>query len=324
MRRLPSYLLYGLLWTLALLPTPLLYLFSDLLYGILYHLTGYRKKVVAENLRRAYPGRDEQWRRRIMQRFYRHLCDLIVEEIRMIHMPTRELLQRVEVRPADLERFEKMKEEGLHILVGAGHYGNWEWANAFVAQTSYHVMAIYKPLRDKVVERLLSRARLRWLDEVVPLHRVYRAILSYHRQELPTLSYFITDQTPLPYESEYMTLFLRQPTAVYLGIEKLARKFGDPVFFLMMKKKRRGHYLLELHECCLHPREEAPYSITEKHVRMLEQLIDEAPEYWLWSHRRWKYTEQVLQRKNVVLSPRLRDYLSRRRNETKTLPEENV
>ncbi len=306
MKKLPSYLLYGMVWTLAWLPTPLLYLFSDLLFAVLYFLTGYRKRVVEENLRRAFPGKDRTWRRAVMRRFYRHLCDIIVEEIRMIHMPTRELLRRVEVRRSDLERFEKMRREGKHALVGAGHYGNWEWANAFVAQTSYYVMAIYKPLKDKVIEKLITRARLRWLDEVVPLHRVYRAILSYHRRGIPTLSYFITDQTPLPFESEYVTLFLNQETAVYLGLEKLARKFGDPVYFLMMKKVRRGHYRLEIHEVSPDPQKEPPYAITEKHVQMLEELIREAPEYWLWSHRRWKYAGEIRKRRNVVFSERLK------------------
>jgi KDO2-lipid IV(A) lauroyltransferase len=300
MKKLLSYLTVAFLWTLAWVPTPLLYLLSDVLYLIIFHVTGYRKRVVRQNLANAYPEQSDAWRREIMRRFYRHLCDLIVEEIRMIHIPTRELLRRVEIRERDLERFEELKRQGVQAIVGAGHYGNWEWANAFVAQTSYYVMAIYKPLKDWVVEKLISRARLRWLDEVVPLHHVYRAILKYHREKIPTMQYFITDQTPLPFETEYVTRFLNQETAVYMGIEKVARKFNDPVFFLVMKKIKRGHYRLEIHDCCPDPAATEPYEITEKHVKMLEGFINEAPEYWLWSHRRWKYADKVREKKNVV------------------------
>jgi KDO2-lipid IV(A) lauroyltransferase len=300
MKKILSYLTYAFLWTLAWVPTFLLYGLSDFLFVVLYHIAGYRKKIVAVNLKNAFPGKDEVWRKDIMKKFYKHLCDLIVEEIRMIHMSTRELVRRVEIREGDLERFEEMKRKGVHAIVGAGHYGNWEWANAFVAQTSYHVLAIYKPLKDKIVERLISGARLRWLDEVVPLHHVYRAILRLHRDKVPTMYYFITDQTPLPFETDYVTRFLNQETAVFLGIEKVAKKFGDPVFFLVMKKQKRGHYRLEIHDCCPDPSSQEPYAITEKHVRMLENFIIEAPEYWLWSHRRWKYTEQVRKKKGVV------------------------
>ena len=300
MKKIPSYLTYAFLWSIAWIPTPLLYGLSDFIYVVLYRLVGYRKKVVEENLRNAFPDEAETRRKEIMRKFYRHLCDLIVEEIRMIHIPTKELVRRVEIREGDLERFEEMRKKGVHTVIGAGHYGNWEWANAFVAQTSYNVMAIYKPLKDKVIEGLVSKARLRWLDEVVPLHHVYRAILRYHRENIPTMYYFITDQTPLPFETEYVTRFLNQETAVYLGIEKVAKKFGDPVFFLVMKKKKRGYYRLEIHDCCPDPGAEKPYAITEKHVRMLEGFIREAPEYWLWSHRRWKYIRQVREKKNVV------------------------
>ncbi len=300
-----SYLAYGFLWLVAWLPTPVHYLFSDFLFLILYYVGGYRKAVVRKNLANAFPEKSDAERKGIERRFYRHLCDLIVEEVRMIHISTRELQRRVEFSDYDYQRFEEMQRRKVHCVIASAHYGNWEWANAFTAATSYYVMAVYKPLHDKVIEKLLTKARLRWLDEVVPMKRVYRRILSYHRQDLPVMSYFIADQSPLPFESEYFTLFLNQETAVLTGIEKIARKFGDPVFFLVMKKKRRGHYRLEFHDCCPDPRREEPYAITEKHVRMLEGFIREQPEYWLWSHRRWKYGLQDVKKKKVTVSPAL-------------------
>ena len=302
MKNLPSYLAYGFIWTLAWLPTGVFYVFSDVLFVVLYHLIHYRRSVVRENLKNAFPGKDKAERKMIERKFYRHLCDLFMEEIRMIHMPTRELLKRVTFSSEDFERFEKMQKEKISCLIASGHYGNWEWANAFTAVTSYYVIAIYKPLHDKVIEKLLTKARTRWLDEVIPMRLTYRAILKYHRQHLPTLSYFITDQSPLLFETEYFTRFLNQETAVFTGIEKIARKFGDPVFFLVMKKVKRGHYRLEYHDCCLDPTHEEPYAITEKHVRMLEKFIEEAPEYWLWSHRRWKYKPSDVKGRHVVMS----------------------
>ncbi len=311
MKHLFSYLACGILWCIAWLPTRVLYFVSDILYLLIYRLAGYRKAVVRKNLKNAFPGKSEKERKEIEKKFYRHLCDLIVEEIRMIHIPTRELLKRVTFSERDYQRFEEMRKKNIHCIIASGHYGNWEWANAFTAVTSYNVMAIYKPLHDKVIEKLLSKSRTRWLDEVVPMYNTYRAVLRYHQQNLPVLSYFITDQSPLPFETEYFTSFLNQETAVFTGIEKIARKFGDPVFFLIMKKVKRGHYRLEFHDCCPDPRSEEPYAITEKHVRMLEAFIVEQPEYWLWSHRRWKYELSDVRKNNVVIS----DSLQRRNKE---------
>jgi len=307
MKVLFSYLVYGFLWAVAWLPTPVHYFFSDFLYLMVYRVIGYRKSVVRKNLINAFPEKSEKERKEIERKFYRHLCDLIVEEVRMIHISTRELQRRVEFSDYDYQRFEELNRKKIHCIIASAHYGNWEWANSFTAATSYYVMAVYKPLHDKVIEKLLSKARTRWLDEVVPMSNVYRKILSYHRQELPVMSYFITDQSPLPFETEYFTRFLNQETAVFMGIEKVARKFGDPVFFLVMKKIKRGYYKLEFHDCCLDPRNEEPYTITEKHVRMLEKFILEKPEYWLWSHRRWKYGIKDVKKKKVTVSPLLKE-----------------
>ncbi len=307
MKAFLSYLGYGFFWTVAWLPTPVHYLFSDFLFLLLYSLVGYRKAVVRENLFHAFPQKSDEERQEIERKFYRHLCDLIVEEVRMIHISTRELQRRVEFSELDYQRFEEMNRKKIHCILASAHYGNWEWANAFTAATSYYVMAVYKPLHDKVIEKLLTRARMRWLDEVVPMSRVYRKIYSYHQQGLPVMSYFVADQSPLPFETEYFTRFLNQETAVFMGIEKIARKFGDPVYFLVMKKKKRGHYKLEFHDCCLDPRNEAPYAITEKHVRMLERFIMEQPEYWLWSHRRWKYRIKDVKKNKVKISPLLKE-----------------
>jgi len=307
MKAFLSYLAYGFFWTVAWLPTPVHYLFSDFLFLVLYHMVGYRRAVVRENLYHAFPEKSDGERQEIERKFYRHLCDLIVEGVRMIHMSTRELQRRVEFSNHDYRRFEEMNRKKIHCIIASAHYGNWEWANAFSAATSYYVMAVYKPLHDKVIEKLLTRARMRWTDEVVPMSQVYRRIFAYHRQGLPVMSYFIADQSPLPFETEYFTRFLNRETAVFMGIEKIARKFGDPVFFLVMKKKKRGHYKLEFHDCCLYPHNEEPYAITEKHVRMLERFIIEQPEYWLWSHRRWKYGIKDVKKKKVMVSPLLKD-----------------
>ena len=71
------YIFFGINYLITLLPLRVLYLFSDLFYLVLYYLAGYRRKVVAANLRNAFPEKSEAERKKIERRFYRHLCDLI-------------------------------------------------------------------------------------------------------------------------------------------------------------------------------------------------------------------------------------------------------
>lgn len=299
-----SYFAYALLWTLGWLPLPVLYLISDLLYPLIHYVIGYRKKVVRTNLANAFPEKSEAERKEIERKFYRHFCDLFVEVIKLIHISPKQIQKRMEVK--NNKRFEEIIKEKPHGLVATGHYTNWEWAAVMPFYFPYLIVGIYKPLKDRVIEKLLNNTRTRFGAYAVPMHQTYRAILKYREENISEFTFFVTDQAPVRTEAEYFTRFLNQETSIYLGIEKLARKFGYPVYFLKMTKIRRGHYVLEITDCCPDPLNEKPYAITEKHVKMLEEIIREKPEYWLWSHRRWKYGPEDIKKQHVVVSPTLR------------------
>ncbi len=93
---------YLFLKPLSLLPLPVLFRFSDVLYVVLYHLLGWRKKVVYGNMSRSFPEKSEQEIRRLMRAFYRHLCDVMVESIRMFSMSKEELIRRCRVKNPEL------------------------------------------------------------------------------------------------------------------------------------------------------------------------------------------------------------------------------
>ena len=303
MKLILSYFAYALLWTLAWLPLPLLYLLSDLLNPLIHYIIGYRKKVVRTNLANAFPEKSEVERKKIERKFYRHFCDLFVEVIKLIHISPKQIQKRVKVK--NNKRFEELIKAKPHGLVVAGHYNNWEWGAVMPFYFSYLIVGIYKPMHDMVIDKLLNKTRKRFGSEAVPMHQTYRTMLKYQKENISELTFFVSDQAPIRTEAEYFTRFLNQETSIYLGIEKLARKFGYPVYFLKMTKTRRGHYVLEITDCCPDPLHEEPYAITEKHVKMLEEIIREKPEYWLWSHRRWKYGLTDIKRQHIVVSPSL-------------------
>ena len=79
----------------VMMPFPVLYFFSDCLYLIIYYLTGYRKKVVRENLLHAFPEKSKKECIRIEKDFYHHLCDLLFEVLKIPGLSTAELKKRV-------------------------------------------------------------------------------------------------------------------------------------------------------------------------------------------------------------------------------------
>lgn len=278
-------LYYLLLKPLSYLPLPVLYILSDLLFLVVYRLAGFRKKVVSTNMRNSFPGKSPQEITRLEARFYHHFCDLIVESIRMFSMPAEEAIRRCRVRNPEI--LEAYFHEGRSVIVPAGHYNNWELAAMAVGlQISYLPVGIYAPLRNKFFNKVFLESRSRFRLLMVPKKET-TAFFADSRDRL-TATLMGADQSPTFSKNPYWTRFLNQDTAVMIGTERFAREYNYPVVFGFIHKLKRGHYELEFELVEDQPTTAPAGSITERHTRLLEQEILDAPEYWLWTHKRWK------------------------------------
>lgn len=284
-----SYLLYGTIWILSLFPLRILYFFSDFLYYILYYLFNYRRKVVRSNLSHSFPEKSTEEIIQIEKKFYRHLCDLFVEMYRLWHMSEKEIRKRCIFRHTEI--LEKYYAEGRGVIGVLGHYGNWEWMVSYPlwARPGIDFYPLYKPLHDRVFDRMMLKIRSRFGAVPVPKNDILRMIVKDLRNKKVFLGGFIGDQTPNRANLNFWTRFLNHDTAVLLGTEKIARKFNLPVISLHMRLVKRGYYEVDFIDLCADPAGLAPGELTELHTRMLERHIMEVPELWLWSHKRWKH-----------------------------------
>lgn len=284
------YLQYVFLRLIALLPLRVLYIVADGLYFLLYYVVHYRLKVVKDNLSRAFPGKTEKERMRIEKAFYRHFADIIVENLKMIQMSPEQLSKRIPlVNPEILDKYRKA---GRSIVGVGAHYGNWEWTLGIIEHLNYKTIGVYKPLNNKRFDRLVNKTRSRFGSEMINMREVIRVLLKYKKEKTPTFNVFIADQSPVWEEIQYWTPFLNQQTAVYLGPEKIAKQFDMVVVFGKVNKTGRGRYTVELIPLEENPLKTPDFEITGKFIGMLEESIKNQPEYWLWSHRRWKLTRK--------------------------------
>lgn len=277
---------YPVLRVFTGLPLRLQYVLADLLY-FLMRITGYRKKVIRSNLKNALPEKSEKERKCIERKFYRHLADSLLESVAQMGFSVKELARRFRFKNPEL--INSFARQGKSVLLATAHYANWEWFTSFPLISPFKVLAIYKPLRNPFMDKLFVRIRERTGAIACPMEDVVRKIYSFRDQNIPTLTYFIVDQRPLRKSIGYWDIFLHQETPFYLGIEKIARKTNFPVFFMKVDKIKRGYYEAEFILLEEEPSGTLPYEITRKHIRLLENIIREKPELWLWSHRRWKH-----------------------------------
>lgn len=265
-------------------------LLSDIVYLVVYYLVGYRRGVVRANLERSFPDRSEADRRKTERRYYRHLADIAVEFVANLFVSP--VFLKRHYRIVNRQLVDRYYERGQSVVLLSAHYNNWEYmVSSLNMQLLHHGIGVGKRLNDKLTGPFISRKRIRYGTEVVYADNVRPVVDFYDRHRVPVALMMLGDQSPSNPHKSYWTQFLHQDTAFLYGAEHFARKYGYPVLYYVVRKVRRGYYEIEFSKLCEHPRQVPQYSIVEQYVRILERQIEQQPEYWLWSHRRWKLTK---------------------------------
>ncbi len=269
------------------MPLRVLFILGDLFYFVAYRVFGYRKDIVRQNLRNSFPKKSSAELVRIEKQFYRHLGDSFIEWMYPLHSSASQLKSRYVFKNPEVLR--DLYDEGISVAGVLGHYANWEWLSLLPSVIDHKVWAIHKPLKNKHFNGLINGLRSKYGVNMVTTRESFRKLKTEKDKGEITLTYFLADQSPQESKIKYRTLFLNQDTPVYLGAEQIAKKLEMAVVFFDIRKISRGQYEIEFQVLSKFPKEEPKYEITEKHVRALEQRIIAEPEWWLWSHRRWKH-----------------------------------
>lgn len=284
-------LYYLLLKPLSMLPLRVLFVLSDFLYLVAYKLVGYRTKVVRMNMTNSFPEKSPKEIQQLMNQFYSHFCDLIVESLKGFSMSREEAIARCKLM--DPEPFEKYYQEGKSVVIVGGHYGNWELlAVAIGAQMNLKVKALYAPLSNKFFDKKMMETRSKYGLILVP--KTAATAMFDNLEKEPSFFIFGSDQSPQsPNKKLLWTTFLHQETAVQLGAEKYAKMYNLPVIYGQIDKVKRGYYEFNTSLITATPNELPDLAIMEQYTRMLESGIRAMPQYWLWTHKRWKHKRPV-------------------------------
>lgn len=282
--------------SLAILPLRALYVLSDFAAWFLHRIVRYRRKVIRDNLAQCFPEKSEAERKKIECDFYRNFADSFVETVKLLHISDKEMSRRMTFDNTEL--IDELTAAGKSIVVYFSHCGNWEWAPSVTLHTStpgVEYCQVYRPLRNKVFDRLMLHVRSRFGSVSFQKSKVFRDLFRLKAKGTVTVTGFMSDQKPSHGDPTFVTMFLNRPTAFITGTETLATRLGMAAIYWDMERLSRGHYrivcrLLDdgTHQC-------RQGELTCKYSRMLEQTIRRNPSIWLWSHKRWKYKVDIEQ-----------------------------
>ena len=281
-------LYYVWLVPVSYLPFGLLYFISNIVFFLTYRVVGYRKTVVRENLRRAFPEKSLEELKDIELKFYKHFADFLMESIKSISISEKEILKRCHIINPEVPQ--KYYEQGKSVLVLCGHYNNWEYYAVGLAQQMKHkTRAAYQPLNNSFFNGTIKRIRERYGIRMVAIKEIPR-VFEEMKNDL-TMTVMVNDQSPSKPKAAYWNKFLGIETGWMMGAEKLAKRYEYPVLFGCIRKTKRGFYEVTFYEITDNPTHLKEGEILDKHTGLLEMVVRENPQYWLWSHRRWKHNK---------------------------------
>jgi KDO2-lipid IV(A) lauroyltransferase len=266
----------------------ILFVFSDLMFYLLYYVLGYRKKVVRSNLKLAFPDMDADELQKIEKRSYRHFVDVFFEMIKSFTISEKEISKRLSITNPEL--LDPYYEKGQSVIFTSGHYANWEWVSFIVEKSlNYHMSVVYKKLKNKYFDNLMKKTRNKFGVRFVEKRNFYPEILKNKKDGVIQAYGFLSDQSPKLKTAKYWDTFLNAEVPVEIGPETIARKMNYPVFYFQTEQVKRGVYkstFLLLEE---EPKKSEPHSITKSYLKALEDQIRKKPEFYFWTHKRFKH-----------------------------------
>ena len=293
--KLTYYIIFAFWYLFSLLPLCFLYFLSDfLLFPILYHCIGYRRKVVHKNLIDSFPKKDEKEIILIEKEFYHFLCDYMVETIKLFSMSKKQIKKRMTFGGVDAIA-DAMHHEGKNFcFIYLGHYCNWEWIASLPYWCPEDILCcqIYHPLRNKAMDQLFLRLRNQFGGKSIAMKETLRRIIELKRDKQKCIIGFISDQTPKWNSIHHWCNFLHRETPVFIGTEKIGKQVDALIYYADVKRVKRGCYHCEFKPMTHNTKGVPDYQLTDQFTSLLEQMIKKNPAYWLWSHKRWKRTKE--------------------------------
>lgn len=294
MKNLTYYLSFALWFIISLLPLWVFYRLSDGLYYLVYHVVRYRRRVVYANLRSSFPEKSEAEIERIAKDFYSFFCDYIVETLKLFSMGEKNMRKRMK-----FEGLDQVREDfanGRSASAYLGHYCNWEWISSLGLHLDEQCGQIYHPLENATLDRLFLYMRGRFKAQSIKMDDTFLTILRWKKEGRKNIVGYIADQVPGYNNIHYWADFLHHDTPVFTGAERISKIMDTAVYYIDVERPRRGYYVARFIKIADSLNEHPVFFATEQYFRLLEQNIQRAPQYWLWSHKRWKRTREEFNR----------------------------
>jgi KDO2-lipid IV(A) lauroyltransferase len=284
--RVEYHVLMGFVLFVWLIPLETVHIISDWLGRFVWSILRVRRKVVLGNLRMAFPEKSQQELKQIALRAYQNFAKMVFEYSRFPLLDRETVLSDWEVD--GIEHIEWALKRGKGAVLVAGHFGNWEYMGAYLAQLGYPVSFLVGKQHNKLVDNMMNRNREMMGIRIIHMGIAVRGVIKALRNN--GFVALLSDQDAR--RQGIFVQFFGKPASTHQGPAIFALKTGAPVIFGSAVRLPRGKHKVLVERLCFdHLNGITPENIreaTQAYTTLLENKIREYPDHWFWMHRRWK------------------------------------
>lgn len=281
-------LVYPLILFLSILPLRVLFILSDIIYILLYQIIGYRKKVVRHNLKLSFPEKSSEELLKIERKSYHHFIDVFMEMIKSFSITKEEIAKRIIVENPEIVN--NYLKENRSVIVISSHHANWEWVPYLMDQLVDGVAyGSYTKIGNKYFDSKIRSSRSKFGVHFIPTNEFVALMQKKSDQNKVAIYASLADQSPRLKKTYYWSNFMGVRVPIITGPEMLSKRFDYPVVYLKTDLVKRGYYRSEIIELAKNPKDFPDYQITDKFLEVMENQIRANPEYYFWSHNRFKH-----------------------------------
>ena len=261
-----------------------------LLATVFYYLDARHRRIADVNLRIAFPEMPPRQRNAVARRSFRNAGMNLLEISRLGYLTPENISGLADYDKAEgLANYRAALSQGKGILYLTGHFSSWELLPTAHALHGYPLSFTTRPLDNVRLERYLRRVRESKGNTVIYKKDSARRILK--ELKAGRTVGVLMDHNVNPSEGIFADFF-GIPAATSTGVALLALRTGAPVLPGYLTPQRNGRYTFKF----LPPIDMIRTGNTTEDLRVntqrlndvLEQIINEQPESWLWGHKRWK------------------------------------
>ena len=269
----------------------ILYLISDFFFIVVYYVFGYRKKIVLNNLKLAFPDKSDDEIKIISKNFFKHFTDLVVESVKYFSISEKEIKKRFQfLNPELVDTYGK---KGKNIIIVGAHQANWEWSTSMPLALETTILGAYTRVTNKYYDKAIKKSRKRFGINGYKTSETVKNIEKNIANNIHAAYILLSDQCPALSKTYYWSHFFNIKVPIHTGAEMLAKKFDCTMINYVAKKVKRGYYEVTFELIAEKPRDFKDYELTEKYLKITEKNIKQQPEFYLWSHRRFKHRNRV-------------------------------